>query len=123
MVQFGQLLIFIFCKFQLILDRIYKGINEKVSNGGTFRKALFQLAYNYKVKWMRRGFDTPVINKLIFGQTRHLMGGKVRLVLSGGAPLSPDTHEFVKVCLCVQVIQGYGLTESTSSGTVMDSEY
>ncbi|KAK6632107.1 hypothetical protein RUM44_007137 [Polyplax serrata] len=104
----------------LILDRIYKGINEKVANGGTFRKALFRFAYDYKAKWMRRGFDTPVLNKVVFGQTRHLMGGRARLILSGGAPLSPDTHEFVKICLCVQVLQGYGLTESCSSATVMD---
>lgn len=60
---------------------------------------------------------------VIFKQTRQIMGGKVRLVFSGGAPLSPDTHDFVKACLCVQVLQGYGLTESCSSATVMDSEF
>lgn len=51
------------------------------------------------------------------------MGGKVRLMLSGGAPLSPDTHEQIKLCLCVDVIQGYGLTETTSGATVMDGKY
>ena len=71
---------------------------------------------------MNRGFDTPLINRIIFGQTRLLMGGKVRLILSGGAPLAPDTHEFIKTCLCVQVLQGYGLTESCSSATVMDGK-
>ena len=50
------------------------------------------------------------------------MGGRLRMVLSGGAPLSPDTHELIKICLCVQVIQGYGLTETCSSATVMDSK-
>jgi long-subunit acyl-CoA synthetase (AMP-forming) len=50
------------------------------------------------------------------------MGGRLRLVLSGGAPLSPDTHELIKICLCVKVIQGYGLTETCSSATVMDSK-
>lgn len=105
---------------QLILDRIYKGITEKVSNGGPFKKALFNFAFSYKQKWMKRGFDTPLLNKVIFGQTRALMGGNVRLILSGGAPLSPDTHELVKICLCVQILQGYGLTESCSSATVMD---
>lgn len=44
----------------------------------------------------------------------------MRLILTGGAPLSPDTHEQVKACLCVKVTQGYGLTESTSCATVMD---
>jgi long-chain acyl-CoA synthetase len=60
--------------------------------------------------------------RLIFGKTRQLMGGRLRLILTGGAPLSPDTHELVKICLCVKVTQGYGLTESCSSATVMDSK-
>lgn len=51
------------------------------------------------------------------------MGGRVRLMMSGGAPLSPDTHEQIKICLCVDVIQGYGLTETTSAATVMDGKF
>ncbi|XP_069684265.1 fatty acid CoA ligase Acsl3-like isoform X1 [Periplaneta americana] len=105
----------------LILDRISKGVHDKVSKGSDFTQALFYFAYKYKKVWMKRGFDTPLMNKLIFGQTRQLMGGKLRMVLSGGAPLSPDTHELIKICLCVQVIQGYGLTETCSCATVMDS--
>ncbi|PSN39553.1 Long-chain-fatty-acid--CoA ligase 3 [Blattella germanica] len=106
----------------LILDRISKGIHDKVSKGSEFTQALFNFAYGYKKTWSKRGFDTPLMNRLIFGQTRQLMGGKLRLVLTGGAPLSPDTHELVKICLCVQVIQGYGLTETCSCATVMDSQ-
>lgn len=49
-----------------------------------------------------------------------MLGGRVRLILSGGAPLSPDTHEQINICLCLNVIQGYGLTETTSCATVMD---
>lgn len=50
------------------------------------------------------------------------MGGRVRVMLSGGAPLSPDTHEQIKLCLCTIVAQGYGLTETTSGATVMDGK-
>ncbi|XP_043470608.1 long-chain-fatty-acid--CoA ligase 3 isoform X1 [Leptopilina heterotoma] len=104
----------------LILDRISKGINEKVKKSGVFRQAIFNFAYEYKLKWTRRGYDTPFFDKYIFGAARQVLGGKVRLIFSGGAPLSPDTHMQVKLCLCVQVIQGYGLTETTSCATVMD---
>lgn len=51
------------------------------------------------------------------------MGGKVRLIIAGGAPLSPETHELVKTTLCTLLLQGYGLTESTSSTAVQDGEY
>ncbi|XP_073986590.1 acyl-CoA synthetase long-chain isoform X2 [Rhodnius prolixus] len=105
----------------LILDRIYKGINDKVSKNTPFKRALFNFAFDYKKKWINRGFSCPLIDRLIFAQTRQLLGGKIRLILTGGAPLSPDTHELIKICLCEQVIQGYGLTETCSCATVMDN--
>ncbi|KRT78590.1 AMP-binding protein [Oryctes borbonicus] len=105
----------------LILDRISKGIQEKVSKGTMLQKILFNFAYEYKVNWVRRGYSTPLIDKVIFGKVRNMLGGKVRLILTGGAPLSPDTHEQTSICLCASVIQGYGLTETTSCATVMDA--
>lgn len=104
----------------LILDRITKGINDKVNGGSAFQKALFNFCYNYKVKWTAQGYQTPVIDRLVFKKVAKLMGGKVRIMMSGGAPLAPDTHEQIKVCLCVDLVQGYGLTETTSGATVMD---
>lgn len=104
----------------LILDRISKGINEKVKKSGAFRQAIFHFAYQYKLKWSKRGYETPFFDKYIFGAAKQVLGGKVRLILCGGAPLTPDTHTQVKICLCVTVTQGYGLTETTSCATVMD---
>ncbi|XP_011303691.1 long-chain-fatty-acid--CoA ligase 4 isoform X2 [Fopius arisanus] len=104
----------------LILDRISKGINEKVKKSGALSQAIFNFAYQYKLKWTRRGYDTPLFDRLIFGSARQVLGGNIRLILSGGAPLTPETHTQVRICLCVAVIQGYGLTETCSSSTVMD---
>lgn len=57
---------------------------------------------------------------MVFGPVRALLGGRMRLVLTGGAPLSPETHEQIDNCLCLKVIQGYGLTETCSSATVQN---
>lgn len=51
--------------FQLILDRISKGINDKVNSGSPLTKALFKFAYAYKVKWTSRGYKTPLIDKYV----------------------------------------------------------
>ncbi|KAF9410414.1 hypothetical protein HW555_010495 [Spodoptera exigua] len=104
----------------LIMDRISKGITDKVSRSGEFASAFFKWAYTYKQTWMRRGYDTPLLNKLMFARIRGLLGGRVRMMISGGAPLSPDTHAQVRICLCCSVVAGYGLTETTSCATVMD---
>nr|XP_022902210.1 long-chain-fatty-acid--CoA ligase 4 [Onthophagus taurus] len=105
----------------LILDRISKGIQEKVSKGSFLTKTLFKFAYDYKVNWVKRGYSTPILDKVVFSKIKNILGGKVRLILSGGAPLSPDTHEQINTCLSLSVIQGYGLTETTSCATVMDA--
>lgn len=44
------------------MDRIYKGIIDKVSHGTIIQKTLFKFALEYKRKWMERGFQTPLIN-------------------------------------------------------------
>lgn len=106
----------------LILDRISKGINDKVNRGSAFQKVIFKFAYNYKCKWHRRGYMTPILDKLIFKKIAKLMGGRVRLLISGGAPLSADTHEQIRLCLCVDMCQGYGLTETTAGAAVMDRQ-
>ncbi|KAH8386859.1 hypothetical protein KR093_003075 [Drosophila rubida] len=105
----------------LILDRIIKGINDQVSTRSTFQKLMFELLYEYKIKWVHRGFQTPLVDKLLFKKVAKMIGGRVRLILSGGAPLSAETHEQVKNCLCLDLIQGYGLTETSSAATVMDT--
>lgn len=60
-----------------------------------------------------------IFYRLVFKKTSALMGGRLRFILCGGAPLSPDTHTLIKICLCEVVQQGYGLTETSSCGSAM----
>ena len=56
--------------------------------------------------------------RLVFSKVRAILGGEVRTILSGGAPLSADTQEFMNVCFCCPVMQGYGLTETFAGCTL-----
>lgn len=58
----------------------------------------------------------------MFKRVRALLGGNTRILLSGGAPLSPATQRFMNVCLCCPVGQGYGLTETCGAGTISESK-
>nr|XP_045613680.1 long-chain-fatty-acid--CoA ligase 4-like isoform X1 [Procambarus clarkii] len=104
----------------LILDRIYKGILEKVASQGPWLTKLFDFGLEYKMNWMKRGWETPFCNWFVFRKIRALLGGRLRIVAVGGAPLSPETHDFVRASLGVPVLQGYGLTESCGCATLMD---
>lgn len=106
------------CAVPLILERIYKSIVDTMRRQGWAVEELFHYFVSYKMKWQDRGFDTPLLNKTLFRKIRYFLGGRVRLLLSGGAPLSPDTHSLSRTCLCLPVMQGYGLTETTACATV-----
>lgn len=56
----------------------------------------------------------------VFRNVRRLLGGNIRLLLCGGAPLSAKTQRFMNICFCCPVGQGYGLTESTGAGTITE---
>merc|ERR1712012_307890 len=110
------------CCVPLILERIYKSMVDTMKRQGWFVEELFHYLVAYKMKWQDRGFDTPFLNKTLFRKIRYFLGGRVRLMLSGGAPLAPDTHSLTRTCLCVPLMQGYGLTETTACATVMSPQ-
>uniref|UniRef100_A0A8D0AUX3 long-chain-fatty-acid--CoA ligase n=1 Tax=Sander lucioperca TaxID=283035 RepID=A0A8D0AUX3_SANLU len=103
-----------------IMDRIYKNVMTKVEKMSKLQKTLFVLAYNYKMEQISKGYSTPLCDRLVFKRVRALLGGNIRVLLSGGAPLSAATQRFMNICLCCPVGQGYGLTETCGAGTISE---
>lgn len=107
----------VFCGVPRVYDRIYTGINQKISSGGMLTNKLFQYAYDYKLRNMRNGLKqdeaSPFFDRLVFNKIKQVIGGRVRLMISGAAPLPRHVEEFLRVTTCSVFVQGYGLTEST----------
>ena len=74
----------------------------------------------YRDSWICRGYDTPIAKALVFNKMQAVVGGKIRMLLSGGAPLSDKAHVFIRTCLCDNLLNGYGLTETGAVACVSD---
>ncbi|XP_059308961.1 long chain acyl-CoA synthetase 4-like [Lycium ferocissimum] len=116
----GELKPTVFCAVPRVLDRIYSGLQQKISSGGRLRSTLFNIAYARKLQYLKSGSKyheaSPISDKVVFSKVKEGLGGKVRLILSGAAPLSSHVEAFLRVVACAHVLQGYGLTE-TCAGT------
>ncbi|MCI8284439.1 MAG: AMP-binding protein [Firmicutes bacterium] len=93
----------------MIYDRIWKQV-KKLGKEGTLRKAI---KYNNKLKAI--GLD---MSRVLFKQVHNELGGKLRMVITGAASISPNVLRGFED-LGIIVLQGYGLTECTPlvSGT------
>uniref|UniRef100_A0A0E0BFU0 4-coumarate--CoA ligase n=1 Tax=Oryza glumipatula TaxID=40148 RepID=A0A0E0BFU0_9ORYZ len=110
-----------------ILDRVRDGVRKNVDAKGGAAKKLFDIAYSRRLaaingSWFGAwGLEKHLWDMLVFQKVRAILGGRIRFILSGGAPLSGDTQRFINICLGAPIGQGYGLTETCAGGTF--SEY
>jgi long-chain acyl-CoA synthetase len=56
-------------------------------------------------------------DRLVYSKVKEPLGGRLRLPISGGAPLSVEIAEFFHA-LDILILEGYGLTECTSACSV-----
>lgn len=48
-------------------------------------------------------------------QIRQLLGGELKLIASGSAPLNPQVFKFLRIAFGCTVIEGYGTTETCAT--------
>ncbi|KAL1549599.1 Long chain acyl-CoA synthetase 7 peroxisomal, variant 2 [Salvia divinorum] len=111
----------IFSSVPRLYNRIYAGITNAVKSSGVLKERLFNAAYNSKRQAVMSGRKpSPMWDSLVFNKIKDKLGGRVRYLTSGASPLSPDVMEFLRVCFGCQVIEGYGMTETSCVISTMD---
>ncbi|KAJ6334353.1 hypothetical protein OIU78_011280 [Salix suchowensis] len=105
-----------------VFEKIQEGIKKALQELSPLRRQIFDALYRYKLGWMNRGYKqkyaSPLADLLAFRKVKARLGGRLRLVICGGASLSTEVEEFLRVTCCAFVIQGYGLTESCGPATM-----
>lgn len=108
-----------------MFEKIYGRILERGISAGFPKKQLFMWSLDVGRRWAEtvdRGqtvgpwlsLKHKIADALVYKKWREAVGGRVRVFISGGAPLAPEiAYQFAAAGL--PILQGYGLTETSPS--------
>ncbi|KAJ3316481.1 hypothetical protein HDU76_001761 [Blyttiomyces sp. JEL0837] len=110
----------LFVSVPRLLNRIHDRIINTATSGSAFKAALFKKAVASKIEHLKKtGSLTHAFwDALVFNKVKGVLGGRLRAITSGSAPISADVLTFLRVAFGCEVLEGYGQTESTAALTV-----
>lgn len=101
-----------------LLEKVYDKMLSGVNSASFFKRKIGQWAFHIAHKEKKSAFDrimSPIADKLVYSRLRENLGGKVRIVISGGAHLNPHlAHFFTQVG--IPIYEGWGMTEASTVG-------
>ncbi|XP_039645328.1 long-chain-fatty-acid--CoA ligase 5 [Perca fluviatilis] len=104
-----------------VVPRLLNRVYDKVQSGAKspFKKWLLNFAVERKFAEVRKGIirNNSVWDKLIFHKVQESLGGRVRVMVTGAAPISPSVLNFLRASLGCQIFEAYGQTECTAGCT------
>jgi long-chain acyl-CoA synthetase len=105
----------IFPSVPRLLNRIHDKITQGVQHAGGLKKWLFDTAYASKQFYLKDGCKTHAFwDFVVFSKAQQALGGRVRRMMNGSAPLSKDVKEFCQIVFGAAMLEGYGLTETSA---------
>lgn len=105
----------VFAGVPRVYARFQQRIEETVEKGSFIARALFYWGYGRQVKAEEQPGEVSrsgLWDSVLFKKVRAKLLPRCRLAITGSAPMSAQTNDFLKVCLVTAVTQGYGLTET-----------
>ncbi|KAK4820891.1 hypothetical protein QYF61_007969 [Mycteria americana] len=100
-----------------LLNRIYDKIQSSAKS--PVRRCLLNFAVTMKMAEIKQGIirNDSIWDQLIFKKVQETMGGMVRIVVTGAAPISPSVLTFLRAALGCQIFEAYGQTECSAGCT------
>ena len=108
------------CAVPRVFNIIYQSFNENIEKLSWPMQKLIRWAIKNKNTNLVEGKPTSLLMEILFSKFRDALGGRMRLIVSGGAPILPEVYVMVRSTLTPNVIQGYGLTEICAGGCVQE---
>jgi long-chain acyl-CoA synthetase len=111
-----------------IFEKIYTAANSGVEKEGGLKQRIFNWAIGVgaKMREVERSGRKPgfllsrqyaFADDKVLSKIRNLFGGKLRLAVSGAAPINPEILRFFDAA-GVLVLEGWGMTETSTAATI-----
>ncbi len=109
-----------------VFEKIFTAASAGVAKQSALKRAIFQWSIDTGREARRREPETmgwllrrrhELADRLVLSKVRGLFGERLRLAMSGAAPIAADVLEFFDAS-GVTVLEGWGLSESTAAGTM-----
>ena len=96
-----------------LLDKIYIKMHDNVQNASFTKRIIGSFAFSEadNKKIGSSTIFTSFFDKMVYSKLLEALGGNLRMMISGGAPLSKKSEKFF-TNIGLNLYQGYGLTES-----------
>ncbi|MBL6621557.1 MAG: long-chain fatty acid--CoA ligase [Rickettsiales bacterium] len=99
-----------------LLEKIYNKIEAKQTSLPVSKKIIASFAIYYAKKtpewWYKNCFVRKLFAKLIYSKILAILGGRIKMMICGGAPLDTKLALFYKN-IGLNLLEGYGLTEAS----------
>ena len=114
-----------------IFEKIFNASQQKAHAASSTKGRIFERAAKVAIEYGRATHDSgpspwlkvqhALFDRLVYSKIRTAMGGNLRYAITGGASLG-ERLGFFFAGMGLTVMEGYGLTETTASGTFNRAE-
>src|SRR5204863_8641005 len=115
-----------------IFEKIYTAATASVEKQGPARRTIFWWAIGVgkRVRELERAgrnlgpflrLQHTLADRIVLSKIRELFGGRVRLAVSGAAPINPEILRFYDAA-GIRVVEGWGMTETSTAATISTEE-
>jgi len=106
-----------------IFEKIYQRIRERAAEAGKLSAAMLAWSISVAREYAKHTMahkpvpaglrvKHSIASKLVFSRWHRAFGGRIRLLVSGGAAL-PEDLSYIYIGAGIPIVQGYGLTETS----------
>ena len=102
-----------------LVNLLYAQVRTQIDNAEGDWGKLMRMGLQEKLASIKKdgSYRHNIYDPLVFSTIKAQAGGRLRMLMSGAAPIAKDVQEFMKVSFCSSYPEAYGMTE-TAGGSI-----